>query len=158
MDIAALILWILTAGGGFYLLATWIAKGGARPAPTGGSNFPPALIFGHFLLAAAGLIVWIIYVATDKTALAWTAFVVLAVVALLGFTMLARWIPTYRARVAPVGAGTRPGAAATALPGRNRRRTRPARRDHARPRAAHRTRGRRQLADGPPISCRTCNR
>lgn len=96
MDIAALILWILTAGGGFYLLVTWIAKGG-RQQPAGGSNFPPALIFGHFLLAAAGLVVWIIYVLTDKEALAWTAFVILAVVALLGFTMLARWIPTYRA-------------------------------------------------------------
>lgn len=108
MDIAALILWILTAGGGFYLLATWIAKGGARPAPAGGSRFPPALIFGHFLLAAAGLVVWIIYVVNDKDALAWTAFVLLAVVALLGFTMLARWIPTYRSHsvTAATGAGS----------------------------------------------------
>jgi hypothetical protein len=113
MDIAALILWILTAGGGFYLLATWIAKGGTRPAPAGGSKFPPALIFGHFLLAVAGLIVWIIYVVNDKTALAWAAFVILAVVALLGFTMLARWIPSYRART-PVAATTGLGSAAPA--------------------------------------------
>jgi hypothetical protein len=107
VDIAALILWVLTAGGGFYLLATWIAKGGARPAPAGGSKFPPPLIFGHFLLAAVGLIVWIIYVVNDKSAFAWTAFVLLAVVAVLGFTMLARWIPTYRAQQAhaPVAAG-----------------------------------------------------
>jgi uncharacterized membrane-anchored protein len=94
VDIAALILWIATAGGGFYLLGTWIAKGGARG---GNSNFPPPLIFGHFVLAAAGLIVWIAYVATDSDAAGWIAFVMLAVVALLGFTMLARWIPTYRA-------------------------------------------------------------
>jgi hypothetical protein len=110
VDIAALIVWIITAGGGFYLLGTWLAKGGARPQPAGaGSHFPPALIFGHFLLAAAGLVVWIIYVATDKRALAWAAFVIVLVVALLGFTMLARWIPTYRTtRSAPVGstAGT----------------------------------------------------
>lgn len=108
MDVAALIAWIITAGGGFYLLGTWLAKGGARREPAGaGSNFPPALIFGHFLLGAAGLLVWIIYVATDKRALAWAAFVIVLVVALMGFTMLARWIPTYRAqRLVSVGAAS----------------------------------------------------
>lgn len=104
MDIASLIVWIITAGGGFYLLGTWLAKGGARRAPAGpGSHFPPALIFGHFLLAAAGLVVWIIYVATDESALAWAAFVIVLVVALMGFTMLARWIPTYRSQRAAAG-------------------------------------------------------
>jgi hypothetical protein len=98
VDIAALIFWILTAGGGFYLLGTWIAKGGARPQPAGNSRFPAPVIFGHFLLAAAGLVVWIVYVVNDKDALAWTAFVLLALVALLGFTMFALWIPTYRAQ------------------------------------------------------------
>ena len=95
--------WLLTAGGGFLLLATWIRNGGTRRA--GASRFPPALIFGHFALAAAGLIVWIVYLFTDQHALAWTAFVLLLPVALLGFTMLARWIPTYRATAA-VHAGT----------------------------------------------------
>jgi hypothetical protein len=58
------------------------------------------LIFGHFALAAVGLIVWILYVATDTKALAWTAFGLLVVIALLGFTMLIRWLPTYRGRSA----------------------------------------------------------
>jgi hypothetical protein len=110
VDIAALILWIATAGGGFYLLGTWIAKGGARP---GNSNFPPPLILGHFVLAAAGLVIWIIYVATDSKAAGWIAFGLLAVVALLGFTMLARWIPTYRAthtRAAAPSSGGASGA------------------------------------------------
>lgn len=107
MDIAALILWILTAGGGFVLLGTWVAKGGTRSQPAGaGSRFPPALIFGHFLLAAAGLVLWIVYVATDKNALAWIAFVLLAVVALMGFAMFARWLPSYRA--AGTGGSTGP--------------------------------------------------
>lgn len=97
MNIAALILWIITAGGGFYLLTTWLRHGGPRRSPAGNSRFPPGLIFGHFALAAVGLIVWIIFVAVANSALAWTAFVLLAVVAVLGFTMLARWIPTYRA-------------------------------------------------------------
>lgn len=100
MDTAALILWILTAGGGFYLLATWIAKGGARRRGEGGSRFPVPLIFGHFLLAAVGLVLWIVYVVSDNDTSGWIAFVLVAIVALLGFTMLARWIPTYRTRQA----------------------------------------------------------
>ena len=106
MDIAALIFWIVTAGGGFYLLGTWLAKGGARPGGTG-SKFPVPLIFGHFLLAAAGLIVWIAYVATDNEATGWVDFFLLVIIALLGFTMFARWIPTYRAtRAAAQGTGS----------------------------------------------------
>jgi len=97
MEIAALITWALTALGGFYLLATWISKGGHRQPPEG-SRFPPALIFGHFALAVIGLVVWIIYLVVDKTAIAWIAFALLVPVALLGYTMLARWIPTYRSR------------------------------------------------------------
>lgn len=94
MDIAALILWILTAGGGFVLLGTWLAKGGARPdGPE--TRFPAPVIFGHFLLAAIGLVLWIVYVAADTGAVGWAAFVLLAIVALLGFTMFARWVPTY---------------------------------------------------------------
>ncbi|MDX2681903.1 hypothetical protein [Streptomyces soliscabiei] len=56
------------------------------------------MIFGHFALAAIGLVVWIIYVVADKDALAWTAFGLLLPVAPLGFTMLARWIPVHRSR------------------------------------------------------------
>jgi manganese efflux pump family protein len=80
VNIAALI----TAGGGFYLLTTWLRHGGPRRPPAGNSRFPPGLIFGHFALAAVGLVVWIIFVAVAKNALAWTAFVLLAVVAVLG--------------------------------------------------------------------------
>jgi hypothetical protein len=94
MAIAALIAWVLTAGGGFYLLATWISKGGTRQPRV--SRFPPELIFGHFALAAAGLVLWIIYVITDTEALTWVAFVLLLPVALLGFIMLSRWIPLRR--------------------------------------------------------------
>jgi hypothetical protein len=97
VDIAALIVWIQTAVGGFGLLGTWVAKGGVRPQSDGaGSRFPPALIFGHFLLAAAGLVLWLVYVSTGTDALAWIAFVLLLIVAVLGFTMFARWLPSYR--------------------------------------------------------------
>ncbi|MFF4363119.1 hypothetical protein [Streptomyces sp. NPDC001604] len=101
MDIAALVAWIVTALGGFVLLVRWISGGGLRQQQTGTTRFPAPLVFGHFLLAAAGLVVWIVYLAADKDALAWTSFGVLVAVALLGFTLLARWIPVYRA--APAG-------------------------------------------------------
>lgn len=107
MGIAALILWLVTAGGGFVMLGTWIAKGGARqPSDT---HLPPPVLFGHFLLAATGLVIWIVYLAIGGSALAWVAFALLIPVALLGFFMLTRWIPVYRARTAaarPTTAGT----------------------------------------------------
>jgi hypothetical protein len=62
----------------------------------------PPLILSHFLLAATGLVLWIIYVASDSDALAWIAFVILAVVALLGWTMFAIWLRRRQARE-PVG-------------------------------------------------------
>ncbi|NIH79092.1 hypothetical protein [Amycolatopsis viridis] len=99
MDIAALIAWLVTAVGGFVMLGTWIAKGGTREP--GSSRFSPGLIFGHFAIAAAGLVLWIIYLVVGGATLAWIAFVLLVPVALLGFTMFARWVPGYRARTAP---------------------------------------------------------
>ncbi|MEU1707572.1 hypothetical protein ABZ478_19485 [Streptomyces sp. NPDC005706] len=104
MDIAALVTWVITALGGFYMLATWLSRGGARG---GNSHLPVPVIFGHFALAAIGLVIWIIYVVTGKDALAWTAFILLVPVALLGFVMLTRWIPVYRSRATTpaVGAG-----------------------------------------------------
>jgi len=99
VGIAALVTWLITALGGFYLLFTWISNGGPRRPSA--SRFPPAVIFGHFALAALGLVLWIIYLIADSDALAWIAFVLLVPVALLGFTMLARWLPTYRARTTP---------------------------------------------------------
>lgn len=109
MGIAALITWLLTALGGFYMVGVWIARGGLREPRT--SHFPPAVIFSHLGLAAVGLILWIIYLATDSDALAWISFVLLLPVAALGFVMLQRWIPVYQARSAAVGNG--PGAAST---------------------------------------------
>jgi hypothetical protein len=91
VGVAALITWIVTALGGFVLLGTWLGRGGLRQREGGASRFPPGLIFGHFLLAAAGLVLWIVYLATDSDALAWVAFVVLLVVAAGGDLLFLRW-------------------------------------------------------------------
>ena len=99
MEWAALITWVLTAGGGFVLLSIWLARGGMRQQREAGNRIRPPLIFSHFGLAATGLVLWIIYLATDSDALAWIAFAALVVVALLGWTMFAIWLRRRQARV-----------------------------------------------------------
>lgn len=90
MDWAALITWVVTAGGGFVLLAIWLKNGGMRQRESG--RIRPAIILGHFALAATGLVLWIVYLAVDKSILAWIAFALLVVVALIGFTMFGIWL------------------------------------------------------------------
>ena len=77
--------------GGFVLLAIWLSRGGMQQGREPGSRIRPPLILSHFLLAAIGLVIWIIYIATGSDALAWVALAILAVVALLGSTMFAIW-------------------------------------------------------------------
>jgi hypothetical protein len=101
MKWAALIAWLITAGGGFVLLSIWLMRGGMQQQQEAGNRIRPPLILSHFLLAAGGLVLWIIYLIADKDALAWIAFAILAVVALLGFTMFAIWLRRRQAR--PVG-------------------------------------------------------
>src|ERR671937_556098 len=99
MKWAALVTWVITAGGGFVLLSIWLMRGGMRQEGDGGNRIRPPLILSHFLLAAAGLVIWIIYLAADKDALAWIAFAVLIVVALLGWTMFFIWLRRRQARM-----------------------------------------------------------
>jgi uncharacterized membrane protein len=96
MAVAALITWLVTAVGGFVMLGIWISRGGHRPGSA--SRLTPGLVFGHFTLAVVGLVLWIIYLVAENESVAWAAFVVLLPVALLGFTMLARWLPAVRSR------------------------------------------------------------
>lgn len=103
MKWAALITWVLTAGGGFVMLGLWLRHGGMGRAERDGRRIRPPLIFGHFGLAATGLVLWIIYVIGDSEVLAWIAVAVLVPVALLGFAMLAIWLQRRQAR-APAGA------------------------------------------------------
>jgi hypothetical protein len=104
IGIAALVAWILTALGGFVMLGRWISRGGLRQQRSGATHFPAGLVFSHFGLAAGGLVVWIAYLLTGQIRLAWVAFVLLIPVALLGFVMLARWIPVRQGRAITTGA------------------------------------------------------
>jgi hypothetical protein len=71
------------------LLVRWLRHGGMRQRE--GGQIRPILILSHFTLAATGLVLWIAFVASDSDALAWIAFAILVVVALLGWTMFAIW-------------------------------------------------------------------
>ncbi|MDQ3763874.1 MAG: hypothetical protein M3460_20360 [Actinomycetota bacterium] len=108
MGIAALVAWVITALGGFVMLGQWISRGGLRQQRNRVTRFPAGLMFSHFGLAAAGLVVWIVYLLTNTARLAWVAFVLLIPIALLGFIMLIRWIPVYRGHA--VTAGTAAGS------------------------------------------------
>jgi flagellar basal body-associated protein FliL len=110
MEWIALVAWIVTAAGGFVLLSIWVARGGMQQAREAGSRIRPPLILSHFGLAALGLVLWIIYVATDSDALAWIAFALLLVVAVLGFTMFSIWWQRRQQR--GVAQGTAPAAPA----------------------------------------------
>ncbi|GAA0551453.1 hypothetical protein [Actinomadura livida] len=113
MSIAALVAWLVTAVGGFYMLGTWTARGGA--SREGSSRLPVPVIFGHFLLAATGLVVWVVYLFADTSALAWTAFAILLPVALLGFVMFARGLAVTRSPAVRTTQGA-PGAATPDTP------------------------------------------
>ena len=111
MEWAALITWVVTALFGFTMLVIWLRHGGMQQR---GGKIPPWLILSHFTLAASGLVVWIIFLATDTDVLAWIALAALAVVASLGWTMffgLARQKSagaTVPLETPPVPAGTEP--------------------------------------------------
>jgi hypothetical protein len=105
MKWAALITWVITALGGFGLLGIWLQRGGLSQADQPGRRIRPPLIFTHLLLAAGGLVLWIIYLIDDKKGLAWAAFAALLVVASLGFGMLALWLQRRQATAAVGAAG-----------------------------------------------------
>jgi hypothetical protein len=110
MKWAALIVWIITALGGFGLLAIWLQRGGMQQADQPGRRIRPPLIFSHLTLAATGLVLWIVYVASDRKGFAWAGFALLLVVASLGFGMLALWLQRRQAAPAFAGAGGGGGA------------------------------------------------
>ncbi len=114
MEWAALVTWVLTAGGGFVMLGLWLKNGGMAQSAESGDRIRPPRILSHFALAAIGLVLWIVYVAADEEGLAWAAFVLLAIVAALGFSMLAIWLRQGSHKPAAAGAGA--GASSDVVP------------------------------------------
>ena len=92
MEIAALVMWLLTAAAGSHLLVRWLSNGGLRRQGTKVTRYPAALLLGHPGLALLALATWVAFVLTERSVYAWSAFGALVLVALLGFTMLTRWL------------------------------------------------------------------
>jgi hypothetical protein len=111
MSIAALITWVITAGFGFFMLIRWATHGGLRRVPGAETHLPPVRVFSHFGLAAAGLVIWIVYLVTGNTMLAWIAFADLVLVAIIGLVMVTQWAKDGRAAMAAATAGADAGAA-----------------------------------------------
>ena len=115
MRFIALIAWFVTALWGLYMLAVWLIENDAINQRNRTSRLPLPVILAHVTLAVSGLVVWVTYLLLDRDALAWTALGILGGIAVIGFTMFARWIPVYRSQgvmpqpvPVPVGAGLEP--------------------------------------------------
>ncbi len=119
MENAALVVWLLTAGGGLTLASIWLARGGLKQqdevlelsypdvakatdvtssiSARRGSRLPVWMIGTHASLAALGLALWIYYVVhegeegTGIGALPPLVVALLLVVGTLGVLMVRRW-------------------------------------------------------------------
>jgi hypothetical protein len=108
MTLLALITWFAAVVFGLCLLAIWLIEYDKSDVD---SHLPRTLVSAHALLAVGGLVVWSAYLDGGTYTLAWTAVLILAVVAVLGFAMASRWITVYRMykplepAAVPAGAG-----------------------------------------------------
>jgi hypothetical protein len=94
LEIAALVMWVLTAVAGLRLLIGWLQEGGLRSQRTKVTRYPVVLVLGHPALALLALATWVVFLRTQSPVYAWSAFGELVLVSFLGFTMLTRWLTT----------------------------------------------------------------
>jgi hypothetical protein len=117
MTLAALIMWFAAVVAGLCLLAIWLIEYDKSDVD---SHLPRTVVSAHAMLAVGGLVVWAAYLDGGTSSLAWTAVLILAVVAVLGLTMAGRWIGVYRMYKTPsavmVPAGARGAAGPPAVP------------------------------------------
>jgi hypothetical protein len=82
LGLAALAAWLATVSLGLSMLARWITRGGWRQARRAPLNV------AHLGLALAGLVLWIAWLVTGVTGLAWAGCAALLPVTGLGMTMV----------------------------------------------------------------------
>jgi hypothetical protein len=93
MAIAAMIAWVVTASIGFYMLRTWVTRGGLRRQRSTGVGVPPAVVFGHASAALTGLAIWLGFVDTGLDLLAWLGVAVVTGAIALGVCTVTLWTP-----------------------------------------------------------------
>lgn len=111
MAFVTVITWFGAVLIGLFMLAVWLIENDVTGQGVMPSRLPMPVIFGHLLLAATGLGVWVAYLLLDRTVLAWTAIGILGGIAGLGATMFLRWVPVYRGPVRSASPAQLPGGA-----------------------------------------------
>src|SRR4051794_6228280 len=103
MNWVTLIVWLLTAVGGFTLLGIWLRHGGNDSAVM--RRFPKGLPYLHALFAVVSLVLFLVYLFADVDALKPIVLVGLLITAVLGIAMFVMWLSRSRVRQSPaVGA------------------------------------------------------
>ena len=97
MRSATLIVWLITASLGAFMLRTWLARGGLSAERAKAGGLPPQLIFGHAAAAITGLLAWAVFVASGIRPFAWTAVALIILAVGLGLSTVTLWTP-YPAR------------------------------------------------------------
>jgi len=115
MSLAALFSWLITVSGGLYLLIIWLIEYDHEFQSGAATRLPVPVISTHALLAVTGLGLWGYYLFSDSARLVWAAVAILAVVAVLGLLMAARWVVVYRTYRAPRVAVAATGAHSAAV-------------------------------------------
>jgi hypothetical protein len=90
----ALATYLLAAAAGLVLVARLMRGGVHLPGARG--RLSPVLVFGHFTLAAIGLLMWLAYLSSAVPMLAWMVVLTLVPVVAVGVVMLARWLRVRR--------------------------------------------------------------
>jgi hypothetical protein len=80
--------WLITLALGLWMMSRWILRRRLPHTRAGRLRRPPALNAAHLALASTGLVIWIVYLATRVTGLAWAACVLLLPVAGLGMGLV----------------------------------------------------------------------
>ncbi len=103
MKWVTLVVWLITAVGGFTLLGIWLQRGGMGSPAT--RRFPKALPWLHGLLAVVSLVLFIVYLLADVDALKPVVLIGLLLTAALGIAMFVMWLGRMRGEYSPaVGA------------------------------------------------------
>lgn len=106
MNWVTLVVWLLTAVGGFTLIGIWLRHGGM--SATAARRFPRPLPFLHAIAAVVSLVLFLIYIFADLDSLKVVTLIGLLITAALGIAMFVLWLGGARTRIAPADASGAP--------------------------------------------------
>jgi len=96
LDVATLVVWLMTEALGAFMVRSWISRGGIRAARqrrAGSDEMSLPVLAGHASLNAAGLLCWIVFLAAAAKPAAWLAIALMAPAIGLGISTVTIWTP-----------------------------------------------------------------